>query len=230
MTTIVQIACAQTTWPYFSVTHLFRVVVALIGMVLSSVPGHASSNDHLDIGMLSATKKISDKHTLFMAGGTVVENFKGELATIGVSGKINDSLSWQSAYFLYSARIEGEERHYDHRLRGSLTYKHNVGDWTLSHRSRVEYRVGDVSDGFRYRPAFNLSHPLTIADMKLKTYIEFEPIYDFRAHSDTLALYIAGVAIPLLERVTLDVAYFRVHNQQTEKDTFGPQVILNIRL
>lgn len=213
-----------------SVTHFFRIVVAVFLLAMCSAPVYASGNDHLDIGMLSATKKLNDKHTLFMAGGTVVENFKGELATIGIDRKLSDSLSWQSAYFLYSARVEGEERQYDHRLRGSLTYKHNVGDWTLSHRSRVEYRVGDVADGFRYRPAFNVSHPLTLADIKLKTYIEFEPVYDFRAHSETLSFYTAGVAFPVLERMTLDVSYFRVHNQQTEKDTFGPQIILNIRL
>lgn len=199
-------------------------------LILLPALSHAAKNDHLAVGLVSVSKPLDEKHTLFAAAGTVVENFKGELATFGVNGKVDDNLSWRLGYFLYSARIDNEERHYDHRLRGSLAYQKSVGDWQFMHRSRVEYRVGDVMDGFRYRPSINLSHGFTISDIKLKSYVEFEPFYDFRKHSNTLALYTAGIALPVSKTMSLDVSYFRVHNRESDTHTFGPQLVLNIRL
>lgn len=210
---------------YFS-----RFILVLSYSSLFPLAAHAASDGHLGMGMLSATRQLTDNYTLFAGGGTLVENFKGEISTIGIIGKLNEAVSWSTSYFLYSARIKGEERHYDHRLRGSLMYKQELGKWRLSHRSRVEYRRGDVLDGFRYRPAFNLSHSLSVANITLRPYVEFEPFYDFRKHANTLSLYSAGTAIPVLKRTTLVVAYFRIDNHEDGTRTTGPQIMLNIQL
>ena len=224
-------ATLTTTAPfYFSFKRYIQVTTLLLSTAFYPLLCFGASDGHLSMGMLTATKKIDDKHTLYFGGGTLVENFKGEIATIGVAGKLTKAISWQSAYFIYSARSQGEERHYDHRLRGSLTYKHDFGEWRFSHRSRVEYRRGDVLDGFRYRPAFNLSHPLSVVGIKLRPYIEYEPFYDFRKHANTLSLYSAGAIIPVHQRVTLIAAYFHIHNQEDSTHTFGPQIMLNIQL
>jgi len=45
------------------------------------------------MGMLSATKQLTDTHTLFLGGGTLVENFKGDLGVIGVLGKVNNAVT-----------------------------------------------------------------------------------------------------------------------------------------
>lgn len=209
-------------------TRFFQLTIAFFGMSIYPLLSYGASDGHLGMGMLSATKKLSDTHTLFAGAGTLVENFKGDLLTIGVAGKVSDAVTWRTAYFLYSATLDGEERHYDHRLRGSLTYKHDFGDWRFSHRSRVEYRRGDVLDGFRYRPAFNLSHPLSIANYKFRPYVEYEPFYDFRKHFNTLSLYSAGAILPLPKRATLVLAYFRIHNHEDSTRTYGPQIMLNI--
>ncbi len=195
-----------------------------------SILSYGASEGHLGMGMLSATKKLSDTQTLFVGAGSLVENFKGDLLTIGVVNKVDDAVTWRASYFLYSASLDGEERHYDHRLRGALTYKHEFGDWRFSHRSRVEYRRGDVLDGFRYRPAFNLSHPFSIANFTFRPYIEYEPFYDFRKHFNTLSLYSTGAILPVSKRFTLIVAYFRIHNHEDSTQTFGPQIMLNIQL
>ncbi len=216
--------------PPFFVNRLLQLSIVLVCSTVYSTASLAASDGHLSMGMLTATKKIDDKHTLYFGGGTLVENFKGDIATIGVAGKLSDAVSWRSAYFIYSPRIKGEERHYDHRLRGELSYKHDFGNWRFSHRSRVEYRRGDVLDGFRYRPAFNLSHPVSVAGIKLRPYIEYEPFYDFRKHANTLSLYTVGAVIPVLKRMTLVAAYFRIHNHEDSTHTYGPQIILNIRL
>ena len=54
---------------------------------------HSGSDDNLSMGMLSATKQLTDTHTLFLGGGTLVENFKGDLGVIGVLGKVNAAVT-----------------------------------------------------------------------------------------------------------------------------------------
>ena len=207
---------------------LQKAILAIIFLLSSSA--WSESSDHLSMGMLTATKKLSDTHTLFFGGGTLVENFKGDIATIGVVGKVSKAVGWQAAYFHYSPTLTGEERHYDHRLRGALTYRYELGDWRLFHRSRVEYRRGDVLDGFRYRPAFQLSHPLDIAGIKFRPFVEYEPFYDARKHSHTLSLYTAGTAFSVFKRLKVTMAYFKIHNYEDGAHTDGPMVTVNISL
>lgn len=210
------------------IKRFFKLTIVLIATFCHPLLSYGASDGHLGMGVLSATKKLNDTHTLYAGVGTLIENYKGDLLTIGVASKVNDAVTWRTAYFLYSPTLDGEERHYDHRLRGSLTYKYDFGDWRFSHRSRIEYRRGDVLEGFRYRPTFNLSHPLSISNYKFRHYVEYEPFYDFRKHFNTLSLYSAGVILPLAKRATLFLAYFQIHNHEYSTRTYGPKIIFNI--
>ncbi len=213
-----------------SCKRIAQLSLLLISFALYPLISHGAADGNLSMGMLSATKQISDTHTLFLGGGTLVENFKGDLGVIGVLGKINPDVTWRVAYFAYSPNVKGDRRRYDNRLRGALTYKHDVNDWRFFHRSRLEYRHGDIPSGYRYRPTFNLSHPLTIADKQIRPFVEYEPFYDFKKHTHSLSLYTLGSVIPVGKRLTLILAYFHIHNIEAGTHTDGPQVILNIRL
>ena len=200
----------------------------LLSTALYPLLGFGASDGNLSMGMLTATKQLTDTHTLFLGGGTLVENFKGDLGVIGVLGKVNNAVTWRVAYFAYSPTSEGDRR-YDNRLRGALTYKHDFNDWRFFHRSRLEYRHGDIPSGYRYRPTFNLSHPLTIANKPIRPFVEYEPFYDFKKHTHSLSLYTLGSVIPIGKRLTLILAYFHIHNIEAGTHTDGPQVLLNIR-
>ena len=213
-----------------SCKRIAQLSLLLISIALYPLISHGAADGNLSMGMLSASKQISDTHTLFLGGGTLVENFKGDLGVIGVLGKINPDVTWRVAYFAYSPNVKGDRRRYDNRLRGALTYKHDVNDWRFFHRSRLEYRHGDIPSGYRYRPTFNLSHPLTIADKQIRPFVEYEPFYDFKKHTHSLSLYTLGSVIPVGKRLTLILAYFHIHNIEAGTHTDGPQVILNIRL
>ncbi len=202
----------------------------LFSISLYPLASHGASDGNISMGMLSATKQLSDTHTLFLGAGTLVENFKGDLGVIGVLGKINDAVTWRVAYFAYSPNDKDDKRRYDNRLRGALTYKHDFNDWRFFHRSRLEYRKGDIPSGYRYRPTFNLSHPLTLANKQIRPFVEYEPFYDFKKHSHSLSLYTIGSVIPVGKRMTLVLAYFHIHNIEAGTHTDGPQVILNFRL
>jgi len=158
-----------------------------------------------------------------------VENFKGDLGVIGVLGKVNNAVTWRVAYFAYSPNVKGDRRRYDNRLRGALTYKHDFNNWRFFHRSRLEYRHGDIPSGYRYRPTFNLSHPLKIGNKQIRPFVEYEPFYDFKKHTHSLSLYTLGSVIPIGKRMTLILAYFHIHNIEAGTHTDGPQVLLNVR-
>ncbi len=207
----------------------FQFSLLLISTALYSSISHGAADGNLSMGMLTATKQLTDTHTLFLGGGTLVENFKGDLGVIGVLGKVNNAVTWRVAYFAYSPNVKGDRRRYDNRLRGALTYKHDFNDWRFFHRSRLEYRHGDIPSGYRYRPTFNLSHPLTIADKQIRPFVEYEPFYDFKKHTHSLSLYTLGSVIPVGKRLTLILAYFHIHNIEAGTHTDGPQVLLNIR-
>ena len=213
----------------YTYKHFLQFSLLLISTTLLPLISHGAADGNLSMGMLTATKQLTDTHTLFLGGGTLVENFKGDLGVIGVLGKVNNAVTWRVAYFAYSPNVKGDRRRYDNRLRGALTYKHDFNDWRFFHRSRLEYRHGDIPSGYRYRPTFNLSHPLTIANIQLRPFVEYEPFYDFRKHTHSLSLYTLGSVIPVGKRLTLILAYFHIHNIEAGTHTDGPQVLLNIR-
>ncbi|OUS16153.1 hypothetical protein A9Q88_08320 [Gammaproteobacteria bacterium 50_400_T64] len=213
----------------FSFKRYFQFATLLISTTLYPLLCFGASDGNLSMGMLTATKQLSETHTLFLGGGTLVENFKGDLGVIGVLGKVNNAVTWRVAYFAYSPTADDDRRRYDNRLRGALTYKHDFNDWRFFHRSRLEYRHGDIPSGYRYRPTFNLSHPLTIANKPIRPFVEYEPFYDFKKHTHSLSLYTLGSVIPVGKRLTLILAYFHIHNIEAGTHTDGPQVLLNIR-
>ena len=220
-----------TTAPplYSSFKRLFQFSLLLISTTLYPLISHSASDGKLSMGMLSATKQLTETHTLFLGGGTLVENFKGDLGVVGVIGRVNNAVTWRVAYFAYSPNVKGDRRRYDNRLRGALTYKHDFKDWRFFHRSRLEYRHGDIPSGYRYRPTFNLSHPLKIDNKQIRPFVEYEPFYDFKKHTHSLSLYTLGSVIPVGKRMTLLLAYFHIHNIEAGTHTDGPQVMLNIR-
>ena len=223
------VTLTTTPPPTSSYKHFLQFSLLLISTTLLPLISHGAADGNLSMGMLTATKQLTDTHTLFLGGGTLVENFKGDLGVIGVLGKVNNAVTWRVAYFAYSPNVKGDRRRYDNRLRGALTYKHDFNDWRFFHRSRLEYRHGDIPSGYRYRPTFNLSHPLTIANIQLRPFVEYEPFYDFRKHTHSLSLYTLGSVIPVGKRLTLILAYFHIHNIEAGTHTDGPQVLLNIR-
>ena len=209
--------------------YVLQLCILFITSSLYPLLSYGASDGHLSMGMLSATKQLTDTHTLFLGGGTLVENFKGDLGVVGILGKINPAMTWRVAYFAYSPNVKGDRRRYDNRLRGALTYKHDFNDWRFFHRSRLEYRHGDIPSGYRYRPTFNLSHPLSVGNKQIRPFVEYEPFYDFKKHTHSLSLYTLGSVIPVGKRLTLILAYFHIHNIEAGTHTDGPQVLLNVR-
>jgi hypothetical protein len=214
---------------FLSPTRLLSYGLTVILLLNASLCFAAEEN--LNFMMLSSSKNIGNGYTLIGAAGDIHEEFAGKVAYLGVAKKAASDLVWRAGYFgYYPKSINGNGYREDHRLRGSLSYTVKLDEWKLMHRSRVEYRMGQVSTGLRYRPAVELSRTLSVAQSMLIPYIEVEPFYDFHADKLTLTLLTAGVKWPVTPNIILNIGHMNVFLNEEHRHVKGPILGLHIKL
>lgn len=205
-------------------------VYALLSLGFICSPGLAG-DDGMQFNTLSASTQLESGHTLIGAVGTIQEEFQGKISYIGVAKKADFGAVWQAGYFGYYAKQGGDTGiQEDHRIRGNLTFTRKVDGWVLKHRSRVEFRMGELSGGFRYRPAFTAMHPLKIHGETLIPYAEIEPFYDFKDDHLTLALLSAGVKWIPHKNVIISAGYMDIYLNKVNTHTKGPVVGIHFKL
>jgi len=186
--------------------------------------------DNLRFINISASKSLSSGHTLIGSFGNLHEEFEGELAYLGVAKKMKSSLVWELGYFGYFPSVNGVKGSHleDHRIRGSLSKTFVFNNWHFMHRSRVEYRMGQVSGGFRYRPTFQLAKTNFLGG--LTAYTEVEPFYDFKENELTLTLLTAGVKWPVTPDIIVNIGHFNIFLNKAKTHTKGPLIGVHIKL
>jgi len=190
-----------------------------------------AGNGSMEFTTISASTQLESGHTLIGAVGTIQEEFQGKIAYIGVAKKSNFGAVWQAGYFGYYAK-QGDDTgiQEDHRIRGNLTFTTKVNGWVLKHRSRVEFRMGELSSGFRYRPAFTAMHPLKINGETLIPYAEIEPFYDFKQDYITLGLLSAGVKWMPNKNIIINAGYMDIYLNKANTHTKGPVIGVHFKL
>jgi len=209
----------------------YRHIQLAIVITLSVLCTSSFAGDGMQFNTLSASKQLDSGHTLVGVVGTIQEEFQGKIASVFVAKKTDFGAVFKTGYFGYFAK-QGKDTgiQEDHRLRASLTYSTKLGDWVLKHRSRVEYRMGELSGGFRYRPAFTAMQPMKLNSQTLIPYAEFEPFYDFKADHLTLALFSAGVKWMPTKNVMVNIGYMDIYLNKANTHTKGPVLGLHFKL
>ncbi len=179
---------------------------------------------------VSAEKKLDNGMTILAAAGNIYEEFEGKVVYLGVGDKLKSGAILRLGYFGYFADLPDGGRREDHRIRGSLTYRFKHDDWRFMHRSRLEYRMGQTPNGFRYRPVFQVAHLMSLGQAKILPFAAVEPFYDFRQHKVTLTLFTAGVIWPISSKMILKVGHFNIFQNGPTKHTKGPLVWLHLKL
>jgi len=177
---------------------------------------------------VSAEKKLENGMRVLAAVGNIYEEFSGNIIYLGVGKELESGSILRLGYFGYSPELPDGGHGEDHRIRGSFTYRAKHEGWRFMHRSRLEYRKGDVPNGFRYRPTFQVAHLLSIGETKIFPYAEVEPFYDFRQNSVTLTLFTAGVIWPVTKHAILKIGHFNIFQNGPTKHTKGPLVWLHV--
>lgn len=212
---------------YNTATNKFFLVSILFLLSTVSFAG----GDGMQFSTLSASKKLESGHTLIGAVGTIQEDFQGKIASIMVAKKTDFGAVWRAGYFGYYAK-QGEDSglQEDHRLRGALVFRKKVGGMVLTHRSRIEYRMGELSSGFRYRPAANAAYPMTLFNTQFIPYAEIEPFYDFKQDYLTLALLTTGVLWMPSKSIVVNIGYMDIYMNKPNTHTKGPVLGVHFKL
>ncbi|MEW5009335.1 MAG: DUF2490 domain-containing protein [Cycloclasticus sp.] len=211
-------------------SHCQQIKLALV-ITLSLLCTSSFADGGMQFSVLSASKQLDSGHTLIGAVGTIQEEFQGKIASIMVAKKTDSGATWRAGYFGYFAK-QGEDSgiQEDHRLRAAFVFRKKMGGMVLTHRSRVEYRMGELASGFRYRPAANAAYPIKLFNTQLIPYAEIEPFYDFKQDHLTLGLFSTGVLWMPNKNIIVNIGYMDIYLNKANTHTKGPVVGLHFKL
>lgn len=180
------------------------------------------------MGTIAVSKPVGN-YTVYGAGVKIDESLSGQIASVGIAGKVNAHWYWRAEYFGLFLDHETGNTH-DNRMRTVLNYIKPYDNWQLSARPMIEYRNSEALNGFRFRPEVALSYPLTLKAEKITPTFKMEPFYEIRSERITLTLFTLGADWSINSNFTLSVNYIKVIAHQRNTDREGPAVTLKIRL
>jgi len=106
---------------------------------------------------------------------------------------------------------------YSHRLRLDGTIKFPLRKFTVSDRSRVEWRLRrSREDSARYRNRLSVEFPLTVRGAELKPFVADEVFYDFGDGAWMRNRFSVGVGKNLSDRVTGET-YYTLQNERDSR-------------
>lgn len=129
----------------------------------------------------------------------------------GFDLKLNKYWSFTPTYVYRRGEPVRNAKEFEHRLRFDLTVGNKWTNFSLKHRSRVEYRIrNNRSDSVRYRDKFTFAFPVRHDKKEIfSPFVSEEPFYDITAKEFTTNELQAGVTRKLSKNVTADFFYVR---------------------
>lgn len=203
------------------------ILLTLLSVLFTSA-SHANNDDPISMASIALSKQVGGL-AIYGVSGELKNTIEGRLATVGVSGKINDQWRWQTEYFgLFTER--GATDIHDNRARTALTYTHKLNDWQFAARPLLEYRNSEVLNGFRFRPRLALSRKLSWRQQKITPAIKLEPFYELRSELVTTTFLTLGAEWAIDSNLALNGSYIRAIAHQRDTDIEGPAISLIVRL
>lgn len=98
--------------------------------------------------------------------------------TVEPSYKISERLSLGIGYRYEREKDEGDWLT-EHRYWPHVTLKHEIGEWKIKLKSKLEFRDLKHDDVWRIRTKLKIQRPLHIASFKITPFLSEEPFYDF---------------------------------------------------
>lgn len=109
-------------------------------------------------------------------------------------------------YYRHVTYEKGEAWAVEHRPHVDMTFKWGLAGLAFSNRNRLEYRMIDGNDAFRYRTRLMLKMRISAVPW-IQTYLSEEPYYAFSAGGINKNRIIAGFDIGLPGTLSLGVNY-----------------------
>jgi hypothetical protein len=155
------------------------------------------------------TDSVSDNVTIKVAPEL---RYKGDFSDhyythidMGLDWKINDWLVLGPYYRHVEEKKDGQWN-VEYRPHFNVTLKANLLGLDISDRSRLEYRIKDDEDFFRYRNKLTLKLE-KMTSLEIQPYIAEEPFYDFDANEVNKNRVYAGFGFTIFNKLKADINY-----------------------
>jgi len=142
----------------------------------------------------------------------------------GIGVKINKHLDVNLHYVYASTKNLSNKWVDENRIEFQPTVKWNIGDLKFSDRNRVEYRIVDGTEKWRYRNSVKLAKTITVKNQEITPFISNEVFYDFSVDRYNQNRAIAGFSKKISDTVGLDV-YYMYKSDKKGSDWLGTNVI-----
>ena len=177
-----------------------------------------------DIGLGEATR-------VYLRGAAYDGPVWAGYALAEVRHDLNEIVTLEGGYFgLFLPDSPARPEFRDNRIRGAVALTRRFGRFELSHRSRVEHRFRDVSDGFRYRPGFGVAYALPEDWLATAALVRNETFYDFDADKVTRNHLTTGIVFPVRDGVSLTPAYQWQRDRTPLPDNHVISVVVGLNL
>ena len=176
---------------------------------------------------LGFTESVNDKVTLTVAPEL---RYKGGMSNhyythfdIGFDWKVNNWLVI-GPYYRHVEEKKNSDWKVEYQPNMNATVKFNLFGIDFSDRNRIEYRIKEDDDFYRYRNKLTAKFK-KMTQFDIQPYIAEEPFYDFDADEFNKNRLYSGFSCTIFEKLKTDVYYIlesrRSNNHWTEVNVFG---------
>jgi hypothetical protein len=150
----------------------------------------------------------------FRAGGNVSRPIDKRIG-FGFDFFVNQYFRFTPSYFYRAGQPDKFKKEYEHRVRFDFNLGKKWSRFSLSDRSRIEYRIrNSTADSVRYRNKLQLNIPVKKNNEEIFTpFVATEPFYDFRARKWTRNEFSVGVNRKINNNLSADFFYLLQNNR-----------------
>jgi hypothetical protein len=97
----------------------------------------------------------------------------------------------------------------ENRIYAEVDFHYPLGNFWLSDRNRIEFRMFPSLNYFRYRNRFQVEHPVEVGHLGLQAYVSDEVFYDGLLNAWSRNRLTAGIAKKMSRMLSMDFYYCR---------------------
>jgi hypothetical protein len=168
----------------------------------------------------------------FRAGGNVSRPIDERIG-FGFDFFVNKSVTFTPSYVYRAVQPDKNRKEYEHRIRFDFSLGKSWSRFSVSDRSRIEYRIRNSSaDSVRYRNKFQLNVPVKKKDREIFTpFVAVEPYYDFLERQWTRNEFSFGIHRKINGTLSAEFFYLLQNNRGNGLrvvNAFGVKLKFNI--
>jgi hypothetical protein len=179
----------------------------------------------------SFTDSVSDNITVKVAPELRYQgDFSGHYYThvdIGLDWKINNWLIL-GPYYRHVEEKKNGQWNVEYQPNINATLKADLSGLSVSDRNRLEYRIQDEKEFFRYRNKLTLKLK-KMTSLEIQPYIAEEPFYDFDASEINKNRLYAGFGLTVFDKLKADINYILESRKKADHWVDVNVLVLSLR-